>query len=317
MTKPRLTYRDDGSFTIVQFTDLHIVGKPEHSRAIYDVMERVVNIEQPDLVVLTGDVLYSPSCDDPLDCYRATADVVEGMGVPWAAIFGNHDAEQGTGTSKAQLMALQQSYANCLSEPGPVNIYGVGNYMIPILGADDTIATALYFLDTGEYTRAHPFVGYEWIRRSQIDWYVAESERLKTGNQGRIVPSIMFTHIPIPEFVEVWDRSVCYGERKERVCCPRVNSGLFTAMLEQGDVMGVIAGHDHANDYWGDLHGIRLCYGRTTGDTNGGVINRGARVIRLNANSADFDTWIREGDGTRIEQPAHEPEMLGKGVYYR
>src|SRR5690606_31314639 len=100
-------------------------------------------------------------------------------------------------------------------------------------------------------------------------------------------------------------------------CCPRVNTGLFAAMLEQGDVMGVVAGHDHTNDYWGDLYGIRLCYGRVTGQNDGGIVNRGGRVIRLFAEPADFETWIREGSGARVQQPAHEPELLGKGTYYR
>ncbi len=29
--------------------------------------------------------------------------------------------------------------------------------------------------------------------------------------------------------------------------------------------MGTFVGHDHVNDFVGDLYGIRLCYGRATG----------------------------------------------------
>ena len=96
----------------------------------------------------------------------------------------------------------------------------------------------------------------------------------------------------------------------ERVCCPEVNTGLFAAMLERGDVMGTFAGHDHINDYWG-AHGIRLCYGRATGyGTYGreGML-RGARVIRLHEGQRQFDTWITLSDGSQIrEQEKHEPE---------
>lgn len=49
----------------------------------------------------------------------------------------------------------------------------------------------------------------------------------------------------------MWERKTCYGSKFERVCCPEVNTGLFAAMLERGDVMGTFAGHDHINDYWG------------------------------------------------------------------
>lgn len=74
--------------------------------------------------------------------------------------------------------------------------------------------------------------------------------------------------------------------------------------------MGVFAGHDHTNDYWSRLHGIRLCYGRVTGDNAGGKVKRGARVIRLTAGEADFDMWIWEDDGAAVGQfeRKHEPE---------
>lgn len=90
-----------------------------------------------------------------------------------------------------------------------------------------------------------------------------------------------------------------------------MNTGLFAAMLEQGDVMGTFVGHDHINDYRGELHGIQLCYGRATGyGTYGreGML-RGARVIRMHEGQRRFDTWLRLSDGTQIlEQEKHEPQ---------
>lgn len=40
---------------------------------------------------------------------------------------------------------------------------------------------------------------------------------------------------------------VRHPERK--ACAPVLNSGLFTAMKEMGDIEGVFVGHDHDNDY--------------------------------------------------------------------
>jgi hypothetical protein len=62
-----------------------------------------------------------------------------------------------------------------------------------------------------------------------------------------------------------------------------------------GDVMGTFAGHDHLNDYIGELHGIRLGYGRATGYNTYGKegFPRGARVIQLFEGERRFDTWIR------------------------
>ena len=53
----------DGKFKIVQFTDLHYkLGNPA-SRQATDCLYEIVKAEQPDLVVLTGDVIYSKPGD--------------------------------------------------------------------------------------------------------------------------------------------------------------------------------------------------------------------------------------------------------------
>jgi hypothetical protein len=86
---------------------------------------------------------------------------------------------------------------------------------------------------------------------------------------------------------------------------------MFAAMHEMGDVMGVFVGHDHVNDFIGDLHGIRLAYGRATGYNTYGRqgMARGARVIRLVEGEQDFTTWLRLEGGEKVtQQPAHAPE---------
>lgn len=53
-------------------------------------------------------------------------------------------------------------------------------------------------------------------------------------------------------------------------------------MVEMGDVMGTFVGHNHHNDFFGDLHGIRLCYSRVSGYGKGREdFARGARIIML------------------------------------
>jgi hypothetical protein len=82
-------------------------------------------------------------------------------------------------------------------------------------------------------------------------------------------------------------------------------------MHEAGDVMGTFVGHDHVNDFTGNLYGIRLAYGRATGYNTYGRAGmaRGARVIRLTKGVHAFRTWLRlEGGDIITEQPLHEPE---------
>ncbi|MNC34498.1 hypothetical protein D3C75_829330 [compost metagenome] len=82
-------------------------------------------------------------------------------------------------------------------------------------------------------------------------------------------------------------------------------------MAELGHTLGVFVGHDHVNDYWGELHGIRLCYGRASGHNTYGRegFPRGARMIRLYEGERRLDTWLRLEDGTKVtKQLRHEPE---------
>jgi hypothetical protein len=123
------------------------------------------------------------------------------------------------------------------------------------------------------------------------------------------LPALAFFHIPLPEWDEVWRTRECHGHRQEAVCGPALNTGFFAAMVESGDVMGAFCGHDHLNDFEGELHGIRLGYGRATGFGEYGRrgFPRGARVIRLFEGQRRFETWIRVEGGRRAPAPLHRP----------
>ena len=90
---------------------------------------------------------------------------------------------------------------------------------------------------------------------------------------------------------------------------PALNSGFFAALVEAGDVMGAFCGHDHVNDYEGELFGVRLAYGRATGFAEYGRegFPRGARVIRLYEGRRRFDTWVRLEGGRPGDPPEHRP----------
>lgn len=312
-----LQFRKDGSFTIAQFTDIHWHNGEERDQQSRMLMESVLEIEKPDLVVLTGDVLAGDGCHDPAESWRQCVAPLESRGIPWSAVFGNHDDEGAL--SRHDLMQVQLSCAHCLSEPGPDDIAGVGNYVLRLFSAHDgELAAALYFLDSLSYATTD-IGGYGWITREQIAWYLGMSELLGAayamsrandpGYPDRL-PALAFFHIPLPEFNEVWNTRTCYGVKYEDVCCPKINTGMFAAMHEAGDVLGVFVGHDHVNDFIGDLYGIRLAYGRASGYATYGRegMPRGARIIRLHEGERDFQTWLRLEDGSREDhQPEHTP----------
>ena len=45
------------------------------------------------------------------------------------------------------------------------------------------------------------------------------------------------------------------------MACSSVNSGVLGTLGSMGDVKGVFLGHDHLNDFCGNLNGIWFCYG--------------------------------------------------------
>lgn len=303
--KPNLRFRHDGSFTLVQFTDTHFEnGEPEDIRTSA-LMDRILDTEQPDLVIFTGDVLGAGVQNSDVAWRRAAHPMIQ-RSIPWASVFGNHDDESGT-ASHAELMAIQQSLPGCLTQPGPRSLSGLGNFLLRVTSSRtvDT-AAALCCLNSNSYAKSS-IGGYDWIHQDQIRWFKRALQRLPPDQQSQTsphLPVLVFFHIPLPEFDEVWRMGHCTGEKHEDVCCPRINTGFFAAAHLSGRVHGIFCGHDHVNDYQGRLHDIRLCYGRASGYNAYGRegFARGARVIRLHEDGRDFDTWLRLEDGSKAVQ---------------
>ncbi|MCR2807806.1 metallophosphoesterase family protein [Paenibacillus soyae] len=299
-----LRFNEEGAFTILQFTDLHWTNGDEPDRRTESLMERVIAQEKPDLIVFTGDLIYSEECENIAEALKGAVSAASRSGVPWAAVLGNHDAE--AGATREELLSLLRRQEGSLTGHTP-GIQGYGNYVLTVEGDDGKPAAALYFLDSGDYSKLKQIDGYAWIGRDQIDWYAVQSRALAERNGGESLPALAFFHIPLPEYGTVWEKGGCLGYKHEKVCCSNINSGLFAAMLERGDIMGTFAGHDHINDFSGELYGIRLAYGRASGYNTYGKegFPRGARVIRLREGARTFESWLRLDDGTVDRQAVH------------
>ena len=62
------------------------------------------------------------------------------------------------------------------------------------------------------------------------------------------------------------NRTRTTGEYNERVSTSEINSGLFAAALQRGDVKAIFAGHDHhINTFDGTYCGIRMGYDGSAG----------------------------------------------------
>ena len=310
MKSQDLKFGDDKKFKIVQFTDVHWKADSIASEEAGERMSEVLDAEKPDLVIFTGDVIFGKPADKSMRC--ALEPTIK-RGIPFAVTFGNHDDELG--------MSRKELYDFIKDMPGNLTstvegLSGVTNFILPVKASDGSKdAAILYVFDSNSYATLKGIKDYGWIKHDQVRWYIDESKKFTEANGGTPLTALSFFHIPLPEYHEAVQNegSFLIGTRKEKACAPEINTGLFAAMKEAGDVLGVFVGHDHVNDYAVSWKGIMLCYGRFTGgktvyhDMPGG---NGARVIELTEGVRQFRSWIRLKGGQVINEFTYPSEWI-------
>jgi len=300
----KLSYNLQRKFKIVQFTDTHWKAAVWESKEASECMHNVLEVEKPDLVFYTGDHVTGEPIADGID---AVFEPVLSRKIPFAVVLGNHDEEYSM--TRREIFEYMKKMPGNLT--GTVDgITGITNFAIPLYqSSSERIMTVLYGLDSNRDT----------VEADEIAWYTQKSKEYTQRNKGVPVPSLAFFHIPVPEFKDaIIDLNArFYGTRKEHVCCSDRNTGLFSAFKENGDVMAVIVGHDHLNDYvvcWKD---IMLCYGRVTGSKKTSHYNlpdgsNGARVIELTEGERGFASWIRLRTGEKIKPFTYPFDFIDK-----
>lgn len=305
-----LKFRPDGTFKILLMSDAHCSSVDEEPYKA--LAEKLITIEKPDLVVMDGDNITSnpgPGLDDLKKAIANVAEPMEKMKVPWAVVFGNHDWEPlpKLGLTQADMMAIYESYPYNVNSGWQRGITGVGNKCFYIYDQDGlSHLYNIWLLDSNNAPK-DPKHKYDWIHIDQVMWYYNKSKEIE-ALEGCKIPGLMFFHIPLPEFGEMATTKNTIGERHEHECPSMMNSGMFTAIYERGDVKGVFCGHDHVNNYVGKWNDILLGYAFVVGyrgyphtppDDKTNDRARGARVFLLEKNDLEhFKTWIRFKDGT-------------------
>lgn len=298
----KLKYRDDGSFHIMQLTDIHFEEKGKKEN--YENLTAMIAARRPDLIILTGDTVKGIEKEPIPLFYEATLPLAE-CGLPWAFIFGNHENERDLVSKQAYLDALTK-IPGYYEEAAFFHALDRYDYLIRPQARDGGVPWELFLFDSGHINRRLPAAkNTSFIENEQIRWY---RETASAPN------ALAFMHIPLPEYFDVWDRAVCNGWRNEEVGCANVNSGLFYSMVEQGTMRGVFAGHEHINDFDGEWCGIRLCYGRCSGEIQyctqfmkENHFSVGARMIEIFDDERPWKTYIVDNQGKEVERPVHQP----------
>ena len=287
----------DDEFRILHLTDIHLGAGPfsaQKDRWALDAVRTVVQRVKPDLVIVTGDLGFPvPYASGTLNNKREIdmfGTLMEELDVYWTVCFGNHDTEIYSLYNREEIsdyfeeMDASDEWDKFLYREGPEDIAGYGNDIILVRHPDsedvqivDTesyaenventhLTQAMVMFDSHSYTDGDYF-GIAWkydnIHGDQIDWYAEEMDRLAEHNDGAVVKSLLFFHIPLREYGKYWEEyknnghqnteNVTYvfgkaGESGEK-SFPGVDEDLvFETAAEKGG-QGIFCGHDHYNTY--------------------------------------------------------------------
>lgn len=227
-----LQFDRNGRFRILQLTDLHFGEAPDKAWGpLQDVMSMqnmvaLIEMERPDLVVLSGDQVTGNNINGNATAYHGQiVRVLERHGVKWALVFGNHDdapleghvvGERFPTTTRAELMRFDRTFRGSYSQFGPSSVRGVSNYLLPIADSKGATRAVLYMLDSGGGS-LDIAVDY-----SQVDWFESASRR-----QGlQAAPGLLFLHVPLPIVRRVWneERWRCEGFKDDGIDVVRTRS---------------------------------------------------------------------------------------------
>ncbi|KAI0999624.1 hypothetical protein K3495_g8572 [Podosphaera aphanis] len=316
LPRPIPKINEHGRFKIMQAADLHLstgtgkcrdaqppetAAKCEADPRTMEFVEKLLETERPDLVVLSGDQVNGETAGDAQSAiFKYAAPLIERK-IPFATIFGNHD-DEGSLPRNMQ-MAIVESLPYSLSIAGPSDVDGVGNYYLEVQAyGSKHSALTIYLLDSHSYSPdERNFKGYDWLKKSQIDWFRNTSKELRVNHEGysHIHMDLAFIHIPLPEFRD--ESLPRKGEWREDVTAPVFNSGFRDALVEEG-VLILGCGHDHVNEYCAlgnndqGHPALWMCYagGAGFGGYGGyGGFHRRIRFYEVDVNEARITTWKR------------------------
>ena len=299
MSDDEVIYTDDNPLTVVsnddaikilQLTDQHLMyGFGANDNQTLNLIEKLATADDYDLIVLTGDQTMAPMT---MRLYRTLINKMESLEIPWTFVFGNHDND--FCSYENLLWVIDQADTEYLQfKVGPeMTDGGYGNFKINFTYQGNVIYHA-YFLDSKneEETYTEEQGEYGYLSEAQVAWY----EDHVTQD---VENSVVFMHIPLRQFMLVDESDSSYTGifNEDKVYPQGLDTGFFQAMVDGAKSKGVFVGHDHLNDFSFMLDGILLAYGRNSGYSAYGNLERGGRHIEITSTGELVTYVVLESD---------------------
>ena len=235
------TFTTDRELKVMQLTDIHIGGgwlSLKQDKMAINAVASMITAEKPDLVVVTGDIVYPVPYEsfsiNNLAPAKIFATLMESLGVYWIPTFGNHDTEFYSTHSREDISEFYSSddFKYCLFQTGSEDIDGYGNSVINVKNSTGIITQSIFTLDSHAYTGKGLIsiikMDYDHIKQSQVDWYKTTLESnceyninlinsLDVENKAELlekhsnINSLLFFHIPLQEYADAWFEYVDNG----------------------------------------------------------------------------------------------------------
>lgn len=272
----------DRCLRILQITDLHLVSIGLIDRFCLGSVVAMARMFDADIVACTGD-LFGLKTVKAMTRTARLFDKVVGTSFPWLFAWGNHDQElKAFDIAPVEQFDAVERYLerlpNCLyiqsrqfmeayrgmpiaedpweqealvtSPPQAWDAFYGGNYLVEAMNTSGTtVAWNIFVLNSRRGFHVPPKV-LNWVS--------------DCASKDPNIPCICFYHVPNHEFHDIWEQGIARGIKRENVCFERDHGRIHQFLKKLGTIKAVFVGHDHVNDYYGELDGIRYVYGRKT-----------------------------------------------------
>lgn len=287
---------------------------------------KAVNDTKPDLILLTGDLIYG-EFDDNGTSMMALIHCMDSLQIPWAPIFGNHENESNRGVLW-QCKQLEES-PYCLFERRN-EIGGNGNYSIGI-AKNGNLERVIFMMDSNgcrgtsavNGTAVHKTAGFSYMQKQ---WYRSVGLQVNAV-AGKTIPSFLGFHIPTEEpllgaiaagyqsgadsadikYTIGVDNTAKPGDSgyKGEMYNGVADAELLPIMKEIG-TDGTFMGHVHLISTSVMYEGIRWTFGLKTGTYDQSPAIVGGTLITLQSGSNTFTVEQTQTTATQIalEYPA-------------
>ncbi|KAG9307965.1 Metallo-dependent phosphatase [Chiua virens] len=332
--KPRIGFNNDGTFKVTIFSDIHFgenpwdVWGPEQDVNTTALMEKMLNIEMPDYVVINGDLITGENTfrQNSTDLINEIMRPLNAAKVPFSTTGGNHDSD--INITRADEIAREieispLSYTR-FSPPGVGGAGGPGNYWVPVYrnNTDPTPVLVLWFFDSrgmrGRFANGTHME--DWVDSTVAEWIESETVCMNAvWGPPEQRSALAFVHIPphvIQTVQETLNSSVDPGLDADTIGMGSTQASLDPTSLGKDNpfwsslntnvknLRAVVSGHDHGDEWCArePTYNVIFCFDKHSGygGYSGPGWGRGVRTMIFNSTAPldGIETYILMENGT-------------------